>query len=153
SLWHGDALAGVPGPYATAQRTRLAELRLATVERHTSLLLDLGRHDEAIATLRELIDAYPTQEKFHGLLMTALLASGRRAEAMSTYQSAGRLLAGATGAAPGAVLHDAYQRLTGDAATEIRPSPREPVLIGRTAEVRLLRQAAAQVVAGTGGHL
>ncbi len=153
SLWHGDALAGVPGPYATAQRTRLAELRLATVERHASLLLDLGRHDEAIAALRELTDAYPTQEKFHGLLMTALLASGRRAEAMSTYQSARRLLAEATGAAPGAVLHDAYQRLTGDAATEIRPSPREPVLIGRTAEVRLLRQAAAQVVAGTGGHL
>src|SRR5207248_7219540 len=146
SLWHGDALDGVPGPYATAQRARLAELRLATVERHASLLLDLGRHDEAIAALRELIDAYPMQERFYGLLMTALHASGRQAEAMSTYQSARRLL-GATGAEPGAVLHDAYQRLTGEAAAELRPSRRESALTGRTAEVRLLPQAVAQVVA------
>src|SRR5436190_5050220 len=160
SLWHGDALAGVPGPYAAAQRARLAELRLATVERHAALLLELGRHDEAIVELRELVDAYPLQEKFYGLLMTALHAGGRRAEAMSTYRYARRLLGGVTGAGPGVVLQDAYERVTGAAATGPGaavtvpgPAPREPVLLGRGAEVRLLRQAMAQVVAGTGGHV
>ena len=32
ALWAGTALAGIPGPYAAAQRTRLGELRLSVQE-------------------------------------------------------------------------------------------------------------------------
>ncbi|BFU45575.1 AAA family ATPase [Krasilnikovia sp. MM14-A1004] len=55
-LWHGDALAGVPGPFAETQRLRLAELRLATAERYVALLAETGRSDEEIESLRALVD-------------------------------------------------------------------------------------------------
>lgn len=76
--WHGDeALAGVPGPYAEAQRVRLTELRLATAERHAGLLIELGRPDDAVTALRALIGTYPARETLTGLLATAQRA-GRR---------------------------------------------------------------------------
>jgi DNA-binding SARP family transcriptional activator len=148
-LWQGEALAGVPGPFAAAQRARLTELRLADVERHAGLLLDLGRHEEAIAALRELVEAYPLQERFHGLLMTTLHACGRGAAALTTYRDARRLLAQLTGNEPGPVLQEAHRTVIGDA----RPVPRKPVLVGRGTEVLLLRHAATQVAAGSGGHI
>jgi Bacterial transcriptional activator domain len=51
ALWHGDALAGVPGPFAAAQRARLHELHRAGEQRHAELLLELGRPGEAITAL------------------------------------------------------------------------------------------------------
>jgi DNA-binding SARP family transcriptional activator len=158
-LWQGEALSGVPGPYAAAQRLRLTELRLASVERHAALLLELGRHQEAVAALRLLVAAYPLQETLHGMLMTALHAGGRRAEALRVHDHLSRVLLEETGTEPSAALRAMRLRiLTG--ATE-QPAPArgpvapvltaEPVtLIGRDAEISLLRRAVLDVVAGRG---
>ncbi|WP_199514964.1 BTAD domain-containing putative transcriptional regulator [Nucisporomicrobium flavum] len=136
-LWHGEALAGVPGPYAEAQRLRLTELRLATAERQAAVLSGLGRHDQAVTVLRGLVERYPLQENLQDMLMAALHASGRRTEALGLQaqrSGATRVTAGGedtTGAA--------LQRTTDRAA-----------LIGRDAEVRFLRRAAAEAAAGRG---
>ncbi|GAA3351198.1 hypothetical protein GCM10020358_80060 [Amorphoplanes nipponensis] len=157
-LWRGDALSGVPGPYAAAQRLRLGELRLASAERQAALLLELGRHEEAVAALRLLVRAYPLQETLHGMLMTALCAGGRRAEALRVHDDLGEALREATGTVPGAALRAIRLRiLTG---TEVAPGPaRGPAgpaaaapatLTGRDAELRGLRAALRDVAAGRG---
>ncbi|MBF6049673.1 hypothetical protein GO001_31575 [Streptomyces sp. NRRL B-1677] len=44
-LWRGKPPAGVPGPYAEAQRTRLEELRLAASEARWEAEIALGGHE------------------------------------------------------------------------------------------------------------
>ena len=155
-LWHGEALFGVPGPYAAAQRLRLTELRLASAERQAALLLELGRHDEAIAALRLLVEAYPLQETLHGMLMTALHASGRRAEALRVHDHLSQVLLEETGTEPSAALRAMRRRIltgAGDQPAPVRDpaTPAEPAtLIGRDAETRLLRRALLDVTAGRG---
>ncbi|WP_082772349.1 BTAD domain-containing putative transcriptional regulator [Actinoplanes sp. TFC3] len=137
-LWHGEPLAGVPGPFAEAQRLRLTELRLATAERHATLLTEVGRHDEAIAVLRALVEAYPLQENLQAMLSSALQAAGRPAEAPRLTMPQPE--AGAPGPA-----RVAYARVP-------VPSDRA-ALLGRDAEIRRLRRAAAEVADGRGRSL
>ncbi|AGL14110.1 BTAD domain-containing putative transcriptional regulator [Actinoplanes sp. N902-109] len=137
-MWHGEPLAGVPGPFAEAQRLRLSELRLATAERHATLLIETGRLDEAIAVLRALVATYPLQENLQAMLATALQAAGRPAEAQrhaAPSPAPARTAAATAGRGPWPV-----------------PSDRAS-LIGRDAEIRRLRRAVAEVADGTGGSL
>ena len=150
-LWQGEALSGVPGPYAAAQRLRLTELRLATAERHAALLLELGRSDEAVAALRMLVAAYPLQEALHGMLMTALHAGGRRAEALRVHDDLSRVLLEETGTEPSAALRAVHLRILAGAGEQPAPAAPEPMaLLGRDAEVAQLRLAVRDVVAGRG---
>lgn len=157
-LWQGEALLGVPGPYAAAHRLRLTELRQASAERHAALLLEMGRNTEAIAALRLLVEAYPLQETLHGMLMAALHASGRRAEALRVHDQLSAVLLEETGTEPGAALRAMRLRIltgTNDQSPPVRlaapVAPAEPVtLVGRDAETRLLRRALLDVAAGRG---
>ena len=158
-LWQGEALLGVPGPYAAAQRLRLTELRLASAERHAALLLEMGRNEEAIAALRLLVEAYPLQEALHGMLMTALHASGRRAEALRVHDHLSNVLLEETGTEPGAALRAMRLRILTGTNEQSAPArnaavpaaPAEPLtLIGRDSETRLLRRALLDVAAGRG---
>lgn len=47
-LWHGTALAGVPGPYAQSRRVRLAELRMVATEEKLAMDIALGQHGVAM---------------------------------------------------------------------------------------------------------
>ncbi|WP_067499040.1 BTAD domain-containing putative transcriptional regulator [Actinoplanes sp. TFC3] len=51
SLWNGEALAGLPGPYADAHRVRLRELRTASEHRRDELLLKQRDIVRAVAFL------------------------------------------------------------------------------------------------------
>lgn len=112
-LWDGDALAGVPGPFAGAHRARLHELRLAGEQRLAEVLLDLDRHDEAIARLRPLVTAHPLQESLHRLLMTALHAGGQRDEALRVYEDLSAFLLRTTGTEPTAELRRTREHIEG----------------------------------------
>jgi DNA-binding SARP family transcriptional activator len=92
-LWRGEPLADVaPGIFRDAQAQRLAELRLEALEWRIHADLQLGRSEEVIAELGELIAAYPLRERFHGLLMLAGYRAGRQAEALSAYRRARSVL-------------------------------------------------------------
>ncbi|WP_413462872.1 BTAD domain-containing putative transcriptional regulator [Salinispora arenicola] len=130
-LWHGEALAGVPGPFAEAQRQRLTELRLTTAERRATLLIETGRHDEAISVLRVLVEAHPARESLHPLLAAALHAAGR---AVSRERQS----------PPGKLSGGAGRRRVLPVCTDFGS------LVGRTPEIRRLRWAVAQAVRGRG---
>ncbi|WP_213453734.1 BTAD domain-containing putative transcriptional regulator [Rhizomonospora bruguierae] len=155
-LWRGEALHGVPGPYAEAQRRRLTELHVTTAQRHAGLLIELGRHDEAIAELRRLVELYPLHENLNSLLMSALHGTGRRVEALTAYGRLSSLTRQRTGGKPGSAIRALHSRIASDgrpAPVRSGPRPTAPVFVGRGAELRLLRKAVAQVRAGRGGGI
>ncbi|MEC3994695.1 BTAD domain-containing putative transcriptional regulator [Actinacidiphila sp. DG2A-62] len=166
-LWHGEPLAGLPGPYAETQRARLAEWRLGLVEARLELDLDLGAHAEAVSELTALSAEHPLRERVRALLMLALYRSGRQAEALGVYADTRRLLAEELGIDPSAELADLHQRILeadaglaapaggypGAAGEPVRPAQLPATVAdftGRETVVRELGQQLAQASLGGG---
>ncbi|MGW1506977.1 BTAD domain-containing putative transcriptional regulator [Streptomyces mirabilis] len=111
ALWDGEVLAGVPGPYAEAQRVRLEEWRLQLLESRLDMDLEQGCHAEAVSELTALAAAHPLRERLRELLMLALYRSGRQAEALAVYADTRRLLADELGVDPRPGLQELQQRI------------------------------------------
>ena len=110
-LWRGVALAGVPGPFAEAERARLGEMRSAAVEERADVLLALGRHEEVVPDLTAMVADQPLRERMRGLLMIALYRGGRQAEALRVFQDGKRVLAEELGIDPGLDLTRIHQQI------------------------------------------
>ncbi|MFJ9640071.1 BTAD domain-containing putative transcriptional regulator [Streptomyces sp. NPDC101178] len=111
AVWRGVALGGVCDPLADAERDRLEEERLVTLERRIDADLELGRHAALIPELIALIAADPLREGLRGQLMTALYRSGRQADALAAYRAARATLAAELGLEPSAELRRLQQAL------------------------------------------
>ncbi|MFC5220767.1 AfsR/SARP family transcriptional regulator [Streptomyces coerulescens] len=111
ALWDGEVLAGVPGPYAEAQRVRLEEWRLQLLESRLDMDLEQGCHAEAVSELTALTAEHPLRERLRELLMLALYRSGRQAEALAVYADTRRLLADELGVDPRPGLKELQQRI------------------------------------------
>ncbi|MGW0814239.1 AfsR/SARP family transcriptional regulator [Streptomyces viridiviolaceus] len=122
ALWDGEVLAGVPGPYAQAQRVRLEEWRLQLVESRLDMDLEQGCHAEAVSELTALTAAHPLRERLRELLMLALYRSGRQAEALAVYADTRRLLADELGVDPCPDLQELQQRVLRADPTLAEPS-------------------------------
>ncbi|MCX4625779.1 BTAD domain-containing putative transcriptional regulator [Streptomyces sp. NBC_01443] len=160
ALFRGEPLAGLPGPFAQAERRRLAEQRITLQSERLECLVLSGRAAEALDGLAALSASAPYDEALLALHMRALYAGQRQAEALNAYQGMRERLRDELGVSPGAALSQVYEavlrrddeRLLGPAAA--RPAalpvplrPRPPVnelpgvtgvLIGRERERALL---------------
>ncbi|MEU6575513.1 BTAD domain-containing putative transcriptional regulator [Streptomyces sp. NPDC046805] len=124
ALWDGEVLAGVPGPYADAQRVRLEEWRLQLLESRLEMDLEQGGHAEAVSELTALTAAQPLRERLRELLMLALYRSGRQAEALAVYADTRRLLADELGVDPRQELRELQERvLRADPSLAEAPAP------------------------------
>ncbi|MFG3104739.1 BTAD domain-containing putative transcriptional regulator [Streptomyces sp. NPDC048182] len=105
ALWTGTALADVQaGPQLQMEVKRLEESRLCALDQRIEADLRLGRHRELLAELTVLVNRYRTHETLHAQFMLALYRSGRRGEALETYQRLRTLLVKDLGLEPSAAL-------------------------------------------------
>lgn len=142
SAWRGDALADVPAQSLTAERMRLNEQRLQTIERRIDVRMNLGRAEGLLGELRELTTRHPNREHVWYLYVLALHESGRRSEALSEYELIRRRLADQFGTEPGPELRALHPRLLGGPALEDAargPSGRVPRQLPRV-PARCLRR-------------
>ncbi|GAA1019196.1 SARP family transcriptional regulator [Acrocarpospora pleiomorpha] len=156
-LWRGPALADL-GETLAPSAVRLEELRLNALEDHAEAVLGLGDESHDLATeLGDLVAAHPLRERLRGLFMRALVATGRQAEALATYEDGRRLLAEELGADPAPELAEIHLAIL-RAET---PPPRKDLpaqltsLIGRADELAviggLLAESRLVTLTGPGG--
>jgi DNA-binding SARP family transcriptional activator len=111
-LWRGEALADVPSQVLRAREVPpLEDLRLQVLGLRIDADLQLGRHGQVVAELRQLVAAHPLLERFHAQLMLGLYRGGRQADALAAYQDARRVLADELGVDPGPELRRLHQRI------------------------------------------
>jgi DNA-binding SARP family transcriptional activator/DNA-binding CsgD family transcriptional regulator len=158
ALWRGEALAGINGPFAALHRKRLAELRLAALERRAEIMLAAGDVTGAVTELYRLATAHPMRESLRGLLMSALHKDGRDAEALEVYEETRQVLIEQLGIEPGTNL----RKIHGEIVARPAPAPaaqetpslaklaRPEVFVGRTAELASLRSRLGDVLHGSG---
>ncbi|WP_344294249.1 AfsR/SARP family transcriptional regulator, partial [Streptomyces synnematoformans] len=124
-LWRGPAFADVPATDAVrAEAARLEECRLTAWEDLADAKLAVGRHPELAAELGALLAEHPLREPLWGRLMQALHRSGRRSDALRTYERARRLLVDELGVEPGAQLQEVHAAVLAGGA---EPAPRHEV--------------------------
>lgn len=115
SLWRGEPLADVRSDaLERSEVPRLTEMRLQLSEIAIEADLHLHRHTHVIGELLRLIADAPLRERLHALLMLALLADARRAEALACYQRAREILVSELGVEPGLDLRLLHQRILAD---------------------------------------
>ncbi|MFJ7214565.1 BTAD domain-containing putative transcriptional regulator [Amycolatopsis sp. NPDC098790] len=113
-LFHGEPLSGLPGPFAEGQRLRLTERRAAMLTRKARLQLGLGRYAETADELSAVLAGEPLREPVAALLMRALQATGRRAEAIAVHGRIRDRLAADLGVEPGEELRRAHRAVLDD---------------------------------------
>lgn len=110
ALWQGPVAAGIPAEvreragFGSVDRERLAAVREAA-----DASLHAGVPDAVLPELQEATAGNPLDEPLQARLILALAATGRRPEALTTYQAACALLADELGIDPGPELRDAHR--------------------------------------------
>ncbi len=169
ALFRGPPLVDAPlyGPAAT-EADRLAELRLAALERRIELDLEVGRGGELVAELEALTAEHSYRERFHAQLMLALYRAGRQADALEAYRRARNALVEDLGLDPSPALqrleaqilaHDPTLEAHAPPPSRPAPAPTLPApatpLLGRDADletaIALLKDARLLTLTGPGG--
>ncbi|WP_405841510.1 BTAD domain-containing putative transcriptional regulator [Streptomyces sp. NBC_01518] len=165
ALWRGPALADLPDRSAAARPDALRQE--ATRARAEADLL-LGRAADVVPELRELTTAHPYDEPLHALLIRALRACGRGADALAAYEAARRALAEGLGTDPGPELRALHGELLASTApaSTTPPAPGRPErngnlrprltsFVGREPEIAAIRsemhRARLVTLTGPGG--
>ncbi|MFD6952931.1 transcriptional regulator [Nocardiopsis sp. TSRI0078] len=127
SLWRGPALADLTA-HGLAEDTalRLSETRGAALEDRLAALVDLGRYTEALPEAEALARRAPHRERPLELLVRALAATGRTADALAAYDRFRTHLADELGLDPSPQSRDLHLRLLRGELDAPRPADAEP---------------------------
>jgi DNA-binding SARP family transcriptional activator len=149
--WVGPALEEFANEgWAAGEVARLTELRASATEDLAAALIATSRLPGTIALLEAHVIAYPLRDRPRGLLMEALAADGRQAEALRVFQDYRKLLADELGTEPSVETRAIEQRIATDWTSAPMhlplPAALAPVerLIGRSFERRVLTDAATR---------
>ncbi|MHA6759497.1 BTAD domain-containing putative transcriptional regulator [Streptacidiphilus sp. PAMC 29251] len=124
ALWRGPALADLPGrPDAAA---RCEAQRESVRRRLLGAELALGRTDQVLEQLAELIERQPLDEPLRALHLRALQAGGRTPEALLGYEAFRHTLAEELGTDPGPELRRLHTELLASAPAPAPVPARTP---------------------------
>jgi predicted ATPase/DNA-binding SARP family transcriptional activator len=162
ALWRGPALADVAGSdWACGHIARWEELRLCAWEDRVEADLRITDPGGLVAELRAVVASHPLRERPSALLMRALHADGRQAEALAAYEACRRRLADELGVDPSAELREAHLRVlrgNGGTAAAARSGNLRAALttfVGRKEELEritaLVRGQRLSTLVGPGG--
>jgi predicted ATPase/DNA-binding SARP family transcriptional activator len=149
ALWRGPALVDA-GDFAEPFARRLEELRLDATVTFLTRELDAGRAAVRVGELEALVAEHPLHEKLAGLLMRALAATGRQADALAAYEALRTRLADELGIDPGPEARAVQlEVLRGEIAAAAAPAGRARTnlraqltsFVGRTDEVARVGKA------------
>lgn len=105
--WRGRAYGDLGElPFARAEARRLDELHATAREKRAELLVAVGRVEEAVVALSEMVAEDPLRERPQGLLIEALHRAGRPGEALGVFQQYRRLLSEELGLEPSSWLRE-----------------------------------------------
>ncbi|MET7622479.1 BTAD domain-containing putative transcriptional regulator [Streptomyces sp. NPDC005408] len=141
ALWRGPALADLPdGEHAARPEAQ----RLAALQQRIEADLGRGTAEGLVPELQGLTAAHPYHEPFRALLIRALRAEGRQADALVAYEAARRALADGLGADPGrelVALHRELLEAPAAPAPQARGNlrPRLTSFVGRDSELHAIR--------------
>ncbi|WP_244210614.1 AfsR/SARP family transcriptional regulator [Amycolatopsis kentuckyensis] len=110
-LWQGEALTGLAGEWAEAERERLERERPAAWQDLVDTRLRLGIGADLVAELAARTGAHPLDERLAGQYMLALHQAGRTADALEHYRRVRVRLVEELGADPGAALQDRHRQI------------------------------------------
>ncbi|GIJ44901.1 SARP family transcriptional regulator [Virgisporangium aliadipatigenens] len=159
-LWRGPALADVAASgWASGHVARYEELRLSAWEDRVEADLRIRAPVELIAELRAAVASHPLRERPNALLMRALHADGRQAEALAAYADCRRRLADELGVDPSVELREAYLTILRTAPEQRRRTGNLRAALttfhGREEELRriaeLVRAQRLSTLVGPGG--
>jgi DNA-binding SARP family transcriptional activator len=167
-LWRGSALADLADRSALGTDiNRLNEARLRAAEDRVDARLLLGRAEDTVPELQQLVEAHPYRERPRAQLMRSLWACGRQADALAAFQDARAVLRDQLGLEPGEELRQLQRAILTQAESPLPEAqtnrrPPAPHRRRRPGPLAAAATAAALLVAGallysqrerpTGGH-
>jgi DNA-binding SARP family transcriptional activator len=146
-LWSGPPMAEIPGQWAAQTRTGWQQERLDAAVQWADAELRLGRGSELIGPVRSLLVDHPLSEPLVVVLIRALVAAGREAEALDYYATTRARLGDELGVEPGHRLRAVHQALL---RGELDPPPM-PDLPARTTRAKAASTSTAEPAASRPG--
>lgn len=154
-MYRGEVLPGAgDGAWTAPHRGRLEEARMRLVETNFAARMRLGESGELIGDLEAAVAESPYQEGLWELLIGALYAVGRQADALAAYQRVRSALADDLGLAPGPGLVRLERQVLvqdpalGASIDDVGSSPPAPaagnlpslpkLLVGRDGEIEIV---------------
>ncbi|MFI5925646.1 AfsR/SARP family transcriptional regulator [Micromonospora sp. NPDC051543] len=155
-LWRGEPLAGLPGEWAARVRQDWHRRHTDTAVQWARGLLRRGEPDAVIDPLTRLADEHPLDEPVAAVLLHALAAAGRGAQALTYYARLRDRLADALGVDPGIELRQLHEAILRGEVTsptpEVSPVPAGAVIVAPSRPDRLVPAQLPSDVRGFAGR-
>jgi DNA-binding SARP family transcriptional activator len=167
SLYTGDLLEDIYDDWCVAERERLRQVWLATLDRYSQILQATGKINEALSVVQAWVNAEAFDETAQRRLMSLYALTGERAKAIQSYHSFARSLVEELDTEPLPETQSLLQSIqSGQALFETKPAkaiipPRQAGIprpqsffalpfIGRQSELETLEEAYKGAAGGAG---